>query len=356
MLRQTASLATPSAVRGSTRWVVFLAALCGALAIGLASACSADQQPQAVQSWLQTDHLTGLEKRLFQFADANRFQRFTLLEATLVASGASDDAELSRYVALAADKVLKLRNLGTMVGSPKEKAAIAFAYLHSEILRGGYDLQCTDLRQTLDCGRFNCVSATVLYNYLASEFGLEACALESPGHAMSRLTLPSDPKRIETLDVETTCPQWFRWIAQPPEHREEIEKSLGSNYHRHEAGRAVGDRQLVAMIYYNAGVDMLSQRRFAEAVSDNVKALWLDPNNETVRGNFLASINNWAIALASLHRYPEAAELLTRGLATEPNYKPFRLNYEHLRSEWNETMSKEGRTENADLRAEDNVQ
>ena len=76
--------------------------------------------------------------------------------------------------------------------------------MHRRVLRGGYDLAYTDLRRVLDEGRFNCISATVLFNYLAGQCGLECRGLEMPGHAMSRVLLADGP-----VDVETTCPQWF---------------------------------------------------------------------------------------------------------------------------------------------------
>src|SRR5205823_4947022 len=86
-----------------------------------------------------------------------------------------------------------------------------FAYLHKSILHGGYDLGASDLRQALDHGRFNCVTASLLFDCLAARFELKAQGLELPGHAMSRLELPG-----ETLDIETTCPRWFALIDRAP--------------------------------------------------------------------------------------------------------------------------------------------
>ena len=110
------------------------------------------------------------------------------------------------------------------------------------------------------------------------------------------------------------------------------------------------------MIYYNRGVDLLADGHFAEAIAANAKVLRLDPANKTVRGNFLAAINNWAIALAATQHFAEAANLLQRGLATEPAYKPFQLNHDHVRRDWSEAMAKGERTENADITAGEDVQ
>ena len=51
--------------------------------------------------------------------------------------------------------------------------------------------------------------------------------------------------------------------------------------------REVSPIQMAAMIYYNRGVDLLSEKRFAEAARANAKALRLDPQNATARGNLL---------------------------------------------------------------------
>ena len=342
---------TPKLATNHATPLVIALALVGSLALCSLTSHASEPSALAVDNWLRVEQLNDLEKRLFVDSDDDHFENYNLLDAALVASGVNEPADLKRYVAKASDQAEKLRLQSAAVDSPKAKAALVFDYLHSQILKGGYALECTDLRETLDRGRFNCVSATVLFNYLARQLGLVASALQSPGHAMSRVTYDGI-----TLDIETTCPRWFRWIEQPPERRERIEKSLGPGYQEHEPGRPVGDRALVAMIYYNRGVDLLADGHFEEAIAANAKALRLDPSNKTVRGNFLAAINNWAIALASTKQYSEAADLLQRGLATDPGYRPFQLNYEHVRRDWSAALANGERIENADLRASEDAQ
>ena len=154
-----------------------------------------------------------------------------------------------------------------------------FAFLHQSILRGGYSLQASDLRQAFDHGRFNCVTASLLFNCLAERFELKAVALEIPGHAMSRLELPG-----ETLDIETTCPRWFcagrpAWRCKfPPGWRSDAGGSGdGGSGRTGRAGawpasasterrplRQVSEVELVATIYYNRGVDLLAEKQFAD--------------------------------------------------------------------------------------------
>ncbi|MGD0901272.1 MAG: hypothetical protein ABR915_25870 [Thermoguttaceae bacterium] len=257
--------------------------------------------------------VTAMEEDLFTNAAHGRLGDFSLLEAALVASGVGDRPKLEYYRRQVAQWADALKRSAAVRGTPRQQAQVIFEFLHRRVLTGGYHLPCTDLREAIDHGRFNCVSASVLFNCLAGEFGLDVCGLECPGHAMSRLHGAQG-----TLDIETTCPRWFQ--LREAKDRGRV--------------REVSDVELVAMIYYNRGVDLLGEKRFAEAAAANAKALWLYPANATARGNLLATLNNWAIELGSTAQYTDAAELLRLGLAVEPGYEPFRLNYAHLCRQW----------------------
>jgi tetratricopeptide (TPR) repeat protein len=278
-----------------------------------------------------------LEERLFADAADGRWDEHSLLAAALVASGLADPEAVRCYEKQVVRLGAELGESGTMTGSPQEKAAALFAFMHERILTGGYQIDATVLTLPLDQGRFNCVSASVLFNCLAVQFDLSARGLEIPGHAMSRLKLPDGP-----LDVETTCPGWFRLIDDPDKQAELVEKTLGRRPTKGAASgkaREVSDVELVATIYYNRGVDLLGEKRFAEAVAANAKSLRLDPSNTTARGNLLATINNWAVDLDLAGHHAEAIELLRRGLALDSDYETFKVNYVHAHWQWIEALA-----------------
>ena len=284
-----------------------------------------------------------LEKRLFEDAAHGRWDEHNLLTAALLASGVGDPETLHRYQRRVAELVDELRRSGEVAGPPLEQAQAIFEFMHRRILTGGYQLDCTDLSVVLCQGRFNCVSASVLFDCLAGEFGLRTCGLEIPGHAMSRL-LSQDGY----FDVETTCPTWFRLRHDPQKQAELVRQSLGLR--PGQAGsppREVSDVQLVATIYYNRGVDLLSQKRFAEAAAANAKALRLDPASVTARGNLLATLNNWAIDLGTAGDYPQAAGLLARGMQLDSGYETFRANFVHVHHQWIEDLCRRGRFQDA---------
>jgi tetratricopeptide (TPR) repeat protein len=283
-----------------------------------------------------------LEERLFADAADGRLTEFSPFEAALVAGGVEDTDTLHRYQQTAAALVEQLRHSTALDGTPAEQAEAIFEFMHRQVLYGGYDLAYTDLRRVLDEGRFNCVSATVLFNYLAGELGLECRGLEMPGHAMTRVTLPGG-----TLDIETTCPRWFRLMGDP-KRQEAAVKMIGNSLPAdHAKAREVSPIQLAAMIYYNRGVDLLAEKRFAEAAKVNAKALRLDPQNATARGNLLATINNWSIELGSSQHFAEAVDLLRQGLALDAKFTAFAQNYVHVHHQWADHLCQTGHFEEA---------
>jgi tetratricopeptide (TPR) repeat protein len=295
--------------------------------------------------------LTPLEAALFADAADGRLDQHSLLAAALIAGGTESSEQIQRYEARLDALAEELRRSGKVTGTPRQQARAIFEFMHRQVLRGGYQLNSSDLAAALDEGRFNCVSASVLLNCLAGRFGLVARGLEVPGHAMSRLVLPDGD-----VDVETTCPRWFELMGDPKQQADLVAQTTGfrhpdklSSGHR----REVAGAELVATIYYNRGVDLLAENRFVEALAANAKALRLDPGNLTARGNLLATLNNWAISVGRSGRYEEAVALLRQGMAIEPAYETFCANDAHVHHQWVERLLGEERfTEALDVLAE----
>jgi tetratricopeptide (TPR) repeat protein len=283
--------------------------------------------------------LCALEEKLFSDAADGRLDEFPLFESGLIASGVEETGRLAhyrrRFDALVDDLLPRI----SKVSKPTDKARTALEFLHARVLTGGYQLESTDLRAALDEGRFNCVSASVLFGCLAGACGLDVCGLEMPGHAMSRLRASGPP-----LDVETTCARWFNLLDDPAGRAEAMRRTLGEDLSRRYAqAREVSPVEMTAMIYYNRGVDLLAASRFEEAAVANAKALRLDPSSTTARGNLLATINNWAIALSAAGRYAKATGLLRTGMSFDPTFEAFSLNFVHVHHEWSQSLCRDGR-------------
>jgi tetratricopeptide (TPR) repeat protein len=274
---------------------------------------------------------TAPEQALFDQAAAGRIAATDLFAAALIAGGTAQPAEHDACLARFQKLVQRLRQRVDKdgVADPASRAALLHALLHQEVLTSRYDLACSRLSQVFETGRYNCVSATILFNALAAGIDLETAGNETPAHVHSLVSAPGGPLR-----VETTCPHWF-------ERRNADFRPLQSSTGVEAAGiaktaesRALGPAELVALVYYNVGVDFAEQRQFADAIAANYKALRLDPASRNTRANLLAAINNWALELTEGERFSEAIELLAAGRRFAPDHPTFVLNDVALRDRW----------------------
>ena len=101
------------------------------------------------------------------------------------------------------------------------------------------------------------------------------------------------------IEIEPTCADWFE-TGEPSRRRSE-DRETGTDPASIELGeeraQIASDVALVAMVYYNRGVEALKGRRFEEAIRLNRLALVLDADNETAVGNLLAATNKQALEL-----------------------------------------------------------
>ncbi|HOM17146.1 MAG TPA: tetratricopeptide repeat protein [Thermoguttaceae bacterium] len=316
--------------------------------------------------------LVPTEAALLADAEDGHLDQHSLLRAALIAGGTLQEDRLLQYETKFQAWVGQLQKQNIAAQEPIQRAETIFRFLHQQILTGGYDLRASDLANTFQTGKYNCVSASLLYHCLLEPFGIEAFGLEMPGHARTRLRIGD-----RVLDVETTCARWFELLRNPekplPEAapgptvvsqwrakgvpRPSVENQATVHQRADSASssqavsasatpasvRQINNLALTATIYYNRGVDLLSEGRFAEALAANAKALRLDPSHPTAWGNFLATLNNWAVFLGRSGQYAEAAELLRQGLVLAPTYEPFQANFIHVHQQWTAALRREGR-------------
>ncbi|HEY2883183.1 MAG TPA: hypothetical protein VGJ15_12135, partial [Pirellulales bacterium] len=278
--------------------------------------------------------LAPLERTLFADLAQGRLEHYSLLEAALVASGVKDLSALDQYdrkFSAVRDEVRQqLANLsgGTPDEIERQIKQIHFL-LHQRLLAGGYDANATNLGETLDTGVYNCASATLLFVALASDLGLQAGAVELPGHVRAVVTCGR-----EQFEIEVTCPQWPQAMRRTAVQTASVDNTGASAGLQTDGQRPVSWFGLIAMIYYNRGVDAFQNRQFAAAIAANRRALLLDSANQTARGNLLAAVNNWALALCDAGDYAEAEALLTAGRKFDPAHQPFIHNAAHVEHQW----------------------
>lgn len=314
-----------------------------------------------------------LEHDLLDDSEDGSWQRWDIVSAALVAEGLSDQQKVDAYRNQVASLVRQVPS------QDKDRLVqTIFETLHNRLLTGKYDIGCTNLAQAIDSGDFNCVSATVLFHAMAQQSGLDVCGLEMRGHALSRVRFDQ-----QVIDLETTCADWFNlserertrsdrptnagydtaysvarrqmpqtvnqslnlarlpgdgkplpFVSTDPADLPPTLSPIRQTNETTGSFREISDVQLIATIYYNRGVDELIAGHFSSAGVANLKALQLDPQNDNVWRNLMATFNNWAIACASKGDYISAAQLLDEGRFIDDSYELFRSNQVHTYYHW----------------------
>ncbi len=267
-----------------------------------------------VQS-LGADETTGLTQQLLADAADGNLDEFSLLEASLIASGIEDGHRIATYIADFSSLVTNCESVVPAAMQPLAGEEAIYNTLHEQLLTGQYHSTCTEVDRAFDDGDYNCVTATILYQCLCEEFELSPTAVATSTHVRSRFLAPS------TFDVETTCAEWFDVVHQKPSTQ-----TLRQN----QRVRQLTDIELLAKIYYNRGVSRLETKAFFDGVALLEISQSLDPADKPTRKNLAAGINNWALAECDAGHFEHAIELVVVGIEKHPEFTPLLANDIHI--------------------------
>lgn len=310
-----------------------------------AAARSAGRSPQGAGAAESLGRLLGnvptgsrLEARLWADAADGRLDSFKLAEAALIAGGVNDEQALAHDRELFAQWSAAIKGLDRPSDPLRRRAAVVLVYLHDKILTGGYRLEATDLARVFDRREFNCVSATVMYLALSAEIGLPAVAIELPTHACCRVETASD-----AFDVETTCRRWFEIIDDPIARAAVQRRVAGPQGGAAASRRTISTVELLAVIYYNQGVELIGRHADAAAVDANLNALRLDPAHDGAERNLWVAVNNSALDRCREGQFAEAADALGRARRAVPDHPTLKHNELYVYQQWALTLCRENR-------------
>lgn len=278
-----------------------------------------------------------LERALLVDACDGTLDTHGLVAAALVAGGVQTAGQRQRYERRFEAVAAEFAARPQPQSSPRDQVRQLLEFLHARVLTGAYREDCTSLARVLDTGDYNCVSSLILFQAAADRLGLAVGGLESPGHACAVL-YDGDARIV----IETTCADWFARRGQRPV----LARRTADSHHK--GGPTWQERPLsavglVAVVYYNRGIDALVARRFGEAAWANAAAVALDADNPAARSNLLATLNNWALACYDAGGMGEAITLLEHGLELAPEHQTFRTNLDVILGR----MNRQGQSERA---------
>jgi tetratricopeptide (TPR) repeat protein len=288
--------------------------------------------------------ITPDEASLFADARDGKLDTWSFAEAALLVSGVATSGQRKAYLARLEAIEAQARAATASARSPFERGAALLKLLHAGPMAKGYAAAQTNVSTILDTGRFNCVSSAALYNILARRLGLDARAVEVPDHAFAVVY-----DGTAHADVETTTVAGFN-PARNKAAQAEFEKLTGFAYipdsHR-DRRREVGELGLLAVIYYNHGVELTRQKRYPEALLAYFRALSLDPEFASAVQNALAVLANWSSELTRQRKFDAAAGIARMGLELAPQDAALLNNHNAVWSQWADALTKEGKADEA---------
>jgi tetratricopeptide (TPR) repeat protein len=149
--------------------------------------------------------------------------------------------------------------------------------------------------------------------------------------------------------VETTTALGFD-PARHPGARRHLLRRTGFIYipdSHPEERREVGEAGLVAILYYNRGVQLTREKRYHEALLAYFRAMSLDPEFDSAVKNTLAVLANWSGELGRKGQYEEALAVLTAGLALAPKDAALLHNRRAVWSSWVQALVRAGKEDEA---------
>jgi tetratricopeptide (TPR) repeat protein len=239
--------------------------------------------------------------------------------AALTASGVEPSrcAEYSdRFERACAD----LQHEASSASSPRDRAAAVQSIVHRHWLTGTFDEHCDSVATTLDTGRYNCVTATILFATLAQTVDLPVQYVHAPGHVYLRIAADSP------FDVEPTARAWFA--------RGEL------NSHR--AGRTITAEQLLAKLSYNRGVKALERREFPAAIAALEEAHRGDRDDPAATKNLAAAFCNAALAASEQGSHSAADALIENARQLQPDDSTLAGNSQHIERQWAIALCEQG--------------
>ncbi len=266
---------------------------------------------------LDLSQATELERQLFADARDGSLSRYSMMDAAFIASGLPDADSLSLYRSKYQKLLAKVRRLANREEGDLARARVVFETMHATAL-STYGLHSVDMVGLFARGEYNCVSATILYNALLSDMGIESWGILVPSHAYSVVHVEG-----KDVDVETTSPKGFDPVRTDDTYRQLLRQYRldGALFEANDGRRnqlslirevqgkkqPVSNLTMVAVIYSNLAAARVRDGDLQGALANFVKASALSDENPHFKESRDALLNNLVVDLIEGERYAQAA-------------------------------------------------
>jgi len=257
---------------------------------------------------------------------------FSLIEAALIVSGVTDDAELAAGRNWLLDLVTEMEQKNVVVRlEPETSAERIFMYLHTTWLKT-YRLEATTLIDIQQKREFNCVSATVLYNLICEEVGLETRGFETPTHVYTIFSNFNKSVMVENttsmgFNIIKNLHNYSRYLAQYYPQKIIYQIGLDRLYaYENSRGREINNQELIGLICYNQAIFAARENRFAEAYDFVLLAQQFNADSRSNQSFETKLSYDWGRLLFQQQKFEEAFDLFSRAAGRFPDNSDFARN------------------------------
>lgn len=257
---------------------------------------------------------------------------FSLIEAALIVSGVEDETGLKTAIDWFHDLVHEMERKNIVVRmEPRTSAERIFMYLHTTWLKN-YQLEATTLLDIQEKREFNCVSATVLYNLIGEEVGLETRGFETPTHVYTIFSNFSEFVMVENttsmgFNIMKNLRKYSEYLAQYYPQKLIYQIGLDRLYHyENSRGREIDNQELIGLICYNQAIFAARKKQFKQAYEH---VLLAQQFNEDSRSNQKFEVKlyyDWGRQLFRQQQFFEAFELFSQANWRYPDNTDFARN------------------------------
>ena len=257
---------------------------------------------------------SSLEGSFFEDLDKGALTKYTQYDAFLIASDITKPSDFEPYQ----EKLKKIREKAFQEiqkdGDAYKEAKALLIWLHDNVLNK-YDAHATLASDILDDGRYNCLSASVLYAIIAIDLGLDVKGVIVKDHAFCTLI---DPRG--DIDIETTIRYGFNPGTKEIEKLKKVTRYIYVPKKDYEHRRTVTVLQLIGAMYSNLVTVVEKQSEedaekidYEKDLPKFKKGYYFDQESKVFRTDIEACLNNLAIRLIDSKDFEKAYSCILQG-------------------------------------------
>lgn len=269
--------------------------------------------------------LTKLEQRLIDDSQDRFLSQMSLLEAAVIASGATSQEEVDSVVGKLQAQLQPIQTRVSQIKDQKQRGQALLRALHEDVF-GEYKETATTLLDLTQRNQYNCVVATLLYNYSAQQVGLIVKAVIIPSHVYSLVFSSSGVAEVETtspngFDPDRSSRAYLSFLAERGLSRSHLAMGQeGDSSGETQLAVEIDNLTLVSLILSNRGLNAFDSGKPALAYSlfSRSHKIAEQERADQLRAHEASIVNGMALKAAEQKRFDHAIRLLDTAIPEAP--------------------------------------